>query len=74
MLVVDQKSGKTVIDKKFRKTEFNELLNDKQYSVYLDDLIENAMVKMLSSSEGVDIDPESYVEIQALADELDVII
>ena len=30
------------------------------------------MVKMLSSSEGVDIDPESYVEIQALADELDV--
>ena len=30
------------------------------------------MVKLLNSDEGIDINPESYEEIKALADELDV--
>ncbi len=70
--IVNNKTGKTVEEKKFRKTEFDEILRDTRYSDYLDSLIEKAMVKMLTSDEGIDIDTESYEEIKALADELDV--
>ena len=72
MSVVDQKSGETILEKKFRKTEFNEILTDKQYASYLDGLIEKAMVKLLNTDEGIDINPESYEEMKALAEELDV--
>ena len=72
MSVVEKNTGEVILEKKFRKTEFNELLNDRQYSIYLDGLIEKAMVKLLNSDEGIDINPESYEEIKALADELDV--
>ena len=70
--IVDKTTGELVADKKFRKTEFDQVLSDRQYSEYLDGLIENAMVKMLNSNEGIDINPESYEEIKALAEELDV--
>lgn len=70
--VTDIKTGEIVTEKKFRKTDFNELLSDPEYSDYLDDLIEKAMVKILNTDAGVDINPESYEEMRALADELDV--
>jgi len=70
--VVDRLTGELVVEKKFRKVEFNEILADPEYKDYLDDLIEAAMVKILSSDEGIDINPESYEEIKALADHLDV--
>ena len=70
--VTDIKTGDIVAEKKFRKTEFNEILDNPEYSDFLDDLIEKAMVKILNTDAGIDIDPESYEEMKALADELDV--
>jgi recombination protein RecA len=70
--VTDVKTGEIVAEKKFRKTEFNEILTNPEYSDFLDDLIEKAMVKILNTDAGIDIDPESYEEMKALADELDV--
>lgn len=70
--VTDVKTGEIVAEKKFRKTEFNEILANPEYSDFLDDLIEKAMVKILNTDAGIDINPESYEEMKALADELDV--
>ena len=65
-------TGKVIEQKKFRKTEFDEVLKDHRYSAYLDGLIEKAMVKLLSTESGIEIDPESYEEIRSLADEINV--
>ena len=72
LTVTDSTTGNVIAEKKFRKVDFNEILEDPEYKDFLDDLIEKAMVKILSTEAGVDIDPESYEEIRALADELDV--
>ena len=72
LTIVDKATGKTISEKKFRKIDFHEIIDDPEYKDYVEDLIEKAMVKMLTSEEGVDINPESYEEIKALADELDV--
>jgi recombination protein RecA len=63
-------SGEVLIEKKFRKTAFNEIMNDPDYKPYVDQLVEKAMVKVMSSNENVEIDPESLVELQALQDEM----
>ena len=70
--VFDTTEERTVVQKKFRKTEFDEIMNNSEYKWYIEGLIEKAMVKLLSSEEGVDIDVESYEEMKALADQLDV--
>jgi recombination protein RecA len=70
--VTDVKTGEIVTEKKFRKTEFNEVLDNPEYSDFLDELIEKAMVKILNTDAGIDINPESYEEMKALAAELDV--
>ena len=70
--VTDVKTGEIVAEKKFRKTEFNEVLENPEYSDFLDELIEKAMVKILNTDAGIDINPESYEEMKALAAELDV--
>ena len=70
--VIATKTGKTVVEKKFRKAEFDAVLANPEYKGFLDDLIEKAMVKILNSKEGVDINPESYEEMKSLADVLDV--
>ena len=72
LTVTDRNTGKAVVEKKFRKVDFNEILDDPEYQEYLDNLTEKAMVKILTSEEGIDINPESYEEMKSLADELDV--
>ena len=63
----------TVIDsKKFRKTEFNEIIEDDFWGPIVEIILKNAMVKKMGTSDGVDIDTESYEEMKALADELDM--
>ena len=47
-------------------------MSNPEYKWYIDGLIEKAMVKLLTTESGVDIDTESYEEIKALADQLDV--
>ena len=68
--VVCCESGEVLIEKKFRKTAFNEIMKDPDYKPYLDQLVEKAMVKVMTTTDGVDIDAESLVELQALQQEM----
>lgn len=43
--VTDSTDGKSIIEKKFYKAEFGELLKNPEYKPYLDDLIEAVMVR-----------------------------
>ena len=65
MEVVDVKTGEIVIEKKFRKNQFDEIMRDPEYSYYIDNLLEAAMIKKMGEAE---IDPESYEEMRSLAD------
>ena len=65
---VARSDGSKLIDKKFHKGDFQELLVDKEYKPWLDDLIEAAMIKTAVRSEDIEIDPDSYEEMRSVAD------
>lgn len=69
LIVTNTKEGKVIEEKKFRKAEFNELLNSPQYQDYIYDALEVCMIKKFNQDP--DIDPESFVEIQALSDAIE---
>ena len=73
MSVKDVKTQKVVIDKKFRKNAFNELINCKEHGKYLDMLLEKAMVKIMGDPDNMNIDVESYEEIRSIADNLETL-
>ena len=52
--VTDVERGVTVIEKKFHKAEFGELLRNTEYKPFLDDLIDAVMVRTRSDSEPAD--------------------
>lgn len=64
--VTDEK-GKVIIEKKFYKTDFCDVLNDPEYKPYLDRLIEETYVRRSQ----LDIDAESYEEVRALSMEME---
>ena len=70
--IVDTRTGEIVADKKFRKANFDEISNDPEWVEAIDIITAAAMEKKLGSIEGVDIDAESYEEVQALAQELEM--
>ncbi len=65
-------NGKLIDSKKFRKTEFDEVIADDFWGPIVDIILKDAMIKKMGTSDGVDIDTESYEEMKALADELDM--
>jgi protein RecA len=69
--VVCVQNGELLIEKKFRKKEFDKIMKHEQYSPYIEKLLEKAMVKIMNNDDHVDIDPESYSEIDAISKELD---
>lgn len=71
LLVSDVATGEVKVEKKFYKTDFYQVLGDPNYSAYLDDLLEKAMVKKLSDPSSVAIDLESYEEVRALSIDLE---
>ena len=71
LTVMNEETGEVLVDKKFYKAEFDKILGDPEYSDYIDDLLEAAMSKK-KSTEGPDIDPESYEEVRSVAMEVDV--
>jgi recombination protein RecA len=73
MSVKDTKTHKIVVDKKFRKNNFNELLNCKEHGKYVDMLLEKAMVRIMGDPENMNIDTESYEEVKAIADSLETL-
>ena len=64
--VVDVKTGEELIEKKFHKAKFNEILADPEISTYIDDLLEKAMVKQFETK-GFEVDLDSYEEARALS-------
>jgi recombination protein RecA len=52
--VTDVERGVTVIEKKFHKAEFGELLSHPEYKTFLDDLIEAVMVRTRNDSDLTD--------------------
>ncbi len=70
--VTDVSTGEMIIEKKFRKNQFDEIMKNEEYKDFILDLTEAALVKMMGNPNSFDIDPESYEEIKALSEELDL--
>lgn len=49
--VIDMTDGVIEVEKNFYKTEFNEIMSDKKYKRYVDDLLDYAMIKTLDEVE-----------------------
>lgn len=71
LTVSDGKTGEVFTEKKFYKAEFDEVIANPEYSGYIADLLERALVRKMSSSDGVDIDLDSYEEVRAVAMEME---
>lgn len=62
--------GETILEKKFYKKEFNDLLENKEYSPWVLGLLEKVMVRTSVQADEIEIDAESYEEIRSLTDYL----
>jgi protein RecA len=71
LVVTDTGTGEILVEKKFHKPKFNEIMNDPEYKNYVDGLLERAMIKKMNNSE-LDIDAESYEEIRSIALEAEI--
>ena len=65
--VKDSKTGNKIVEKKFYKSDFDEILNHPEYGSYCDLLLERAMTRKMSSPESVEIDLESYEEVKSVS-------
>ena len=63
-------TGEVLIEKKFYKSDFNEVIENPEYSEYIDVLLERAMVRKLN--EDPDIDVESLSEVEAAVMEMEM--
>jgi recombination protein RecA len=68
--MVNSSTGELIAEKKFHKSGFNEIIKNSDWTEAVDILIEAAMTKKLGSSEGIEVDHESYEEIKSISDEL----
>jgi recombination protein RecA len=68
--IVCVKTGELLIEKKFRKKEFDEVMKNPEFKPFIDQLIERAMVKVMNSTESINIDHESLVEMESLSEKL----
>lgn len=68
--ISDARTGEVIAEKKFYKSNFNEIINSSEWSDAVDILTEAAMIKKLGTAEGVEIDHESFEEIKSLSSEL----
>jgi hypothetical protein len=68
-LTVVSPKGEVVVEKKFYKSDFNELIDDKLHGPWIDKLLEKAMIRK-NQTEDPDIDAESYTEVKAVAEEI----
>jgi len=67
LTVTDTQTGEILIEKKFHKPKFGEIMRNPEYTAYIDDLLEYAMVKKFNQ-DNLEIDTESYEEMKSLAD------
>jgi recombination protein RecA len=67
--VMDCDTGELIIEKKFHKPKFNDIMTNPEYSKYIDDLLEAAMVKRFNEDPDINID--SYEEVRSIALEIE---
>ena len=70
-MVSDRKTGEILIEKKFYKADFNDLLTDEKFKPYLDQLIEGVFVRGIENPAEMEIDTESYEEVRSIALEIE---
>jgi len=70
--VTNINTGEVLVEKKFYKSQFNEIMSNPEYSVYVDGLLEKAMVRKLSQDPDIDIDSLSEVEAAVMEMELGI--
>jgi len=68
--VVNTATGEVLVEKKFYKSQFNEIMSDPEYSRYVDILLEKAMVRKLQQDPEIDVDSLSEVEAAVMEMEL----
>ena len=64
--------GEIVFEKKFYKADFHKIMRGVETKPYVDALLEKAMVKARVTEEDIHIDAESYEEVSAIAEHIDV--
>lgn len=67
---VKDASGAMIHEKKFTKSKFDELMVDPLFKPFIDKLIESHMTRKMREIEHTDVDDDSLVEIQSIAEEL----
>ncbi len=65
-LLVSDKKGEVIVDKKFYKSDFDKIMTSPEHGRFVDMLLEKAMIRK-NNTEDPDIDPESYTEISEIA-------
>lgn len=71
-IIITSKEGEIISEKKFHKSDFDKVMNSAEYKDYVDDLIELVYVKNSLTEDDIEIDHESYTEVEALSKELEV--
>ena len=66
-LLVQTTSGKSILEKKFYKTEFGEVASDPEYSEYVNAVFNAAYADVMGNSQAVNLDTESYEEVRQVA-------
>jgi recombination protein RecA len=67
---VTSKTGEVILEKKFYKSEFGEIWANPQYKPWIDGLLDAALIRNNIKLDDIDIDHESYAEMQALSYEI----
>ena len=70
LIVNSETTGEVIVEKKFYKANFDEVLEDPVYKPYLDDLISAAFIRK-NDPANYDIDQESYEEVRSVALEIE---
>lgn len=68
--VADAASGKTLAQKKFHKSDFEAIMEDPEFTAYIDQMLEKVLVREFDTSIA-DVDLDSYEEVRSIAIELD---
>lgn len=66
LLEVFSEEGEVIVEKKFYKSDFNEVIDHVEYGQWIDKLLEKVMIRKNATDEP-DINPESFVEIEEVA-------
>lgn len=69
-LIVKNEMGVVIHEKKFNKSKFDEVLEDPTFKPFLDKLIDAHLTRKMRDIEQADVDAESLVEMQAVADQV----